>query len=303
MPSAYLVGGDLAAYGVPTATTQQVQQASTIIDAYLERPEGMVWTPDALGNPAYMAAMAPGLSFTASGAVSPGQNVSVAVTGPLAVPDLIGEVLILDRAQPNLVEAVVVIGVTPGHLTLQSVSQAHASGAMLEAGMVLLEERALPAKRSVTRLSKGPIARLISGVGRYAYGRRSDQVAGLYNDANLLAAVQTFGGPPQWIPFDVTQASVSVNTGEVWAPAGLLLAYYSDVRLRYVAGFSQAALPSVIKQACANIVNKIQTFGPEADAAFKVVQAGGTKLERFSDSILDTDTKNALEPFKPKLLF
>jgi hypothetical protein len=35
MPSAYLAGSDLATYGVPNATAQQILNASLLIDAYL----------------------------------------------------------------------------------------------------------------------------------------------------------------------------------------------------------------------------------------------------------------------------
>jgi hypothetical protein len=303
MPSAYLAGQDLLTYGVPAATTQQVQQASTIIDGHLKRPEGLIWTPDSVGNPAYMAALSPSLTFTASGSISPGQNVVVPVAGPMLASDIVGEALVLDRATSGAVETVVVTAASGGQLTLASVRNNHSSGVLLEAGLTILEERALPAKRSVTRLSRNPIVRLVSGMGRYAYGRRSDQVSGLYNDTNLLAALQTFGGPPAWMSFDVSQANVSVQTSEVWVPAGLMLAYYSDVRIRYLAGFSASGLPSVIKQACANVIGKIMQFGPEADASFKAVGAGGSKLERFGATIMDNDTKLLLEPFEAKLLF
>ena len=61
--SAYLSGTDLEAYGVPTATTAQVQRASALIDAYLKRPEGCVWVPDTVGNPCYMAGLDPTITL------------------------------------------------------------------------------------------------------------------------------------------------------------------------------------------------------------------------------------------------
>jgi hypothetical protein len=79
----------------------------------------------------------------------------------------------------------------------------------------------MPNKRSVARVAKWPIINVVSLLGRYAYGRRSDQVGGLYQEMNLLASVQTFGGPPQWIPINVTQSSWSDQNGDIWVPAGM----------------------------------------------------------------------------------
>lgn len=307
MPSAYLLDADLATYGVPSATPQQIAQASTIIDGYLERPEGLVWTPDASGLPAYMAAKSPTMSFTLPAHIAPGQNVVVPFPAAAAgISDLIGEVFVLEKANPSNCEAVVVAGTDNinGTITLARVMFSHGTGATMDAGLYIMEERPIASKRSQTRVSRYPIVRLVSGLGRYSYGRRSDQVAGLYNDTNLLAAIQTFGGPPQWISFDVSQASISVATGEIWVPAGLLLAYYSEVRLRYLAGFPAASVPDTVKQACANIINMIGSFNyADAPPAFKVVQAGGTRLERWNDSMLDADTKALLEPLRLKLNF
>ncbi len=42
--SQYLQGADLAAFGVPNATTAQIEQASALIDAYTNRPEGLTYT-------------------------------------------------------------------------------------------------------------------------------------------------------------------------------------------------------------------------------------------------------------------
>lgn len=302
MPSAYLTGGDLAGYGVPDATTQQIQQASSIIDAYLKRPEGLVWAPDFSGLPAYMAALDTQLSFTFAAPVGIGTNVVVPFAA--AFPDLLGEVLLLDRANAQRVEAVSVIAVntTANTITLDRVRALHDAGSTIETGRSIVEERIVAPKRSVTRVSRSLMVRLQSGLGRYAYGRRSDQVAGLYADVNLLATIQAFGGPPPWTPFDVTQASISPNTNEIWVPSGLMLAYFSDVRVRYLAGFPAAGIPSTVKQATANVITKIQGFG-DSDPAFKIMQAGGTKLERFTDSALDTDTKALLSSLTLSLTF
>ncbi|MDR6511467.1 hypothetical protein J2792_002339 [Novosphingobium capsulatum] len=306
MPSVYLQPSEYATYGLEsTVSTSDIVNACAVVDSYIQRPEGLVWMPDSRGLPCYMAALQPSFSATLPVALSAGQPATF--TFPLAgtgTSSLIGEVLIVDRGDNTKVEALVITGTNAqaGTITVAAPANAHAIAATLEMGLVVVEERPLAAKRSQTRVSRTPVMRLHSGVGRYAYGRRSDQVAGLYNDVNLLAAVQTFGGPPQWIPFDVRSADIRPTTGEVWVPAGLMLAYYTDVCLRYIAGYPQAGLPATLKQAVANIV--INAGADEyAPPSLKIVQAGGTKFERWSDNRLDSDTKNLLEPFRQKLMF
>lgn len=306
MPNIYLAPEEYATYGLDIDTTvADVTSASAVVNSYTGRVEGLVWAPDSRGLPCYMAGLTPTASYTLPVALTAGVAATFALPAAGAgVSNLLNEVLIVDRANTNLAEALVITGVDTMHgtVTIAAPVNSHASGATIDLGMVIVEERAIAPKRSQTRVTRWPVARLISGCGRYSYGRRSDQVAGLYNDVNLIAAVQTFGGPPQWIPFDIRQADISVATGEVWVPAGLLLAYYTDVRLRYVAGYPANGVPQAVKQATANIVRNAKSaeFAPPN---FKTFQAGGSKVERWSPTDLDDDTKNLLEPFRQKLLF
>lgn len=304
MPSVYLKPSDFAAYGLPPAgAVAAVQQASAVVDQALGRPEGLVWLPDATGMPAYMAALTATQTFALVSAIQPGSGVNVQVSPPILTPDLVGEVLILDRGTQAACEAVVVTAVVGRDtLILGTVRFAHAQAALAEQGLVLAEERSLPAKRNVTRVSRLPVANLLSAQGRYGYGRRSDQTAGLYTDLNLLAAVQAFGGPPLWLPIDITATSASPVTGEVWVPSGILLATYSDVRLRYVAGWSAGNLPGPIKQATANIASTVLATA-DIPGQLKSIRAGDHQIQRFAASNLDPDTKALLEPFKARVFF
>ena len=82
MPSSYLTSADYPNYGLPASTTAaQVTTASTLIDLYLKRPEGLVWLPDGSGAPGWMAALSPTQSFTATGPIAPGNNVPVTLSG------------------------------------------------------------------------------------------------------------------------------------------------------------------------------------------------------------------------------
>ena len=277
---AYLQPAEYATYGIPDATAAQVGSASLIINSYLKRPEGLIWSPDANGMPAWMTSLNPTISYTAPAAISPGANVQV-VTIPNAQFGFqtVGEVVILDRANPSLAEACVVLSTTGSTLTLQSVQFSHAADATVDFGMTIMDEKQLPYNRPITRTSRTPVARVISGFGRYGYGRRGQQAAGIEFIPTLLPIVQGFGGPPLWVPFDVSAIDINMNTGEMWVPAGLLLAYFSDVRLRYVAGWSYATLPTDIKQATASIVRgQIDT---PFSANMKIIKAGDAMMQRF----------------------
>lgn len=304
---------DASGYGLPSGTTAaQVAQASRLIDEYLRRPEGLVWKPDYAGRPAYMDAMTASATFAASGAISPGSNVVVPVSNLFKTTTMLGEVLILDRTGASC-EACVVIAADQSTVTLDKVERSHASGATLEMGLVIVEERQMPAKRSITRVSRPNFARLLALQGRYGYGRRSDQMAGTYNEVNLLATLSSFGGPPQWVPVDIAQVDVSSATGEMWVPAGMMLAYYTDVRVRYVAGFSASGLPDPIKIACAKIVQD-QSGTVGLPTTVGSLRAGDTEIRRFGSggagansgprragagvTDLSSDVKAMLDPFR-----
>lgn len=311
MPSAYLSGADLVTYGVASATPTQITSASSLVDAYLRRPDGLMYVNDFQGLPCYMAALSPNLSLSLPAPISPGTNVVITLPWPAAGNGIIsqtgtiGTVVILDRASGNQgqtsnCEACVISAVTGNSITLASVQNAHASGVLMEFGLTIQEQRVLPQTRSICRLGNWPLARILSGLGSYRYGRRNDQNAGLYDDRNLLSIMQTFGGPPAWQPWDVLAADFNPITGEVWIPTGIYMAYYSDVRIYYVAGFTQANIPPIIKQATAGIIiAKLNTSGLEG--GIKMAKAGDTALERFANTVLDEDMRNELNQYMARL--
>lgn len=305
MGSVYIQPDEYADFGLPASTTEaQVAAASGLVDAFLRRPEGLVWTPDAAGWPCYMAGLTPQLTLKLAAPIAPGANVVAQVTG-MVTPELVGQVLIVDRADGALVEAVVVTSVNTedqNSVTLQSVVRNHGVAGKMETGLVVLDERALPGNRAVTMVSRGPVARMLAVQGRYAYGRRSQQQAGIFAQPSLLASVQVFGGPPAWYPVNVANVSVSPVTGEVWIPAGALNANFSDVRLAYLPGFSADSLPVAIKAACAAVVLQVQEF-PEMAGNIKTLQAGGTKIEKFADNVLDAQTQASLAQFSARAYF
>lgn len=299
--SVYLTPEDYGTYGLDTAvaTETKVRAASQLIDAYLGRPQGLVWVPDALGNPCYMSSPAATQTLKSTGAILPGTSVVVPFTGPGLDGNSVGEVVILDTSSKTLVEACVIQALSPGVVTLQSVTNSHAPSCTMDLGLTIMEERELPAQRSIARVAQFPITRLLSGVGRYGYGRRGTQIAGNMQEFNLLAVVSNFGGPPLWIPWTVTNASVSFRTGEIWVPAGVLLDYFTDVRIWYIAGFSASGLPSNIKQACANII----LLGKETGLGANIRSRGmreSTTVSKWENNMIDKNTREILDPFKAR---
>jgi hypothetical protein len=298
--SVYIQGAvEQEEYGIADATPVQIMRASSLVDHYLRRTKGCVWAPDSLGRPTYMTGANPTITYSCTTLISPGTSVVVPITSILGADDsLIGDVLILDRQNFSRVEACIVQEVKAGQIILTSVLRPHdgtATPLLMERGLVIEEEKSLPSQRSITKLSEWPIANLLSAVGRYAYGRRSDQTFGTGYDANLLSSLSAFGGPPAWAPFSVPASSLNPSSGDFWVPSGSLLSYYSDVKARYVAGWPQGSLPSEIKIATATVVERIQDapMGPMV----RRFSTGKVSIERFADTVLDPDTKSMLRPY------
>lgn len=300
MPSQYIVGDiDKALYGVPNATDSQITLASSLIDGYLKRPEGLIWVPDANGNPCYMKALTPTLKLTATQAITPGQNVNVNVTGPVQAistgSSQCGLVAILDRENDDRREAVIVnaINTTDTTITLTNVQFEHDSGSLLEFNLVIFEECQMPSGRPLMNVSRTPVQMILAGQGRYGYPRRGNAFFEI-NEYNLLAAITKFGGPPVWEIFDQTLVGVDPNTGLLWAPAGILLAYYTEIRFSYIAGWTYDSLPPAIKMACANLINANDV---QMNGSVRAYRAGDTAIERFAATNFSDDTKSLLEPY------
>lgn len=300
MPSAYLVEDDKAAYGVPAATAQQITRASVLIDAYLNRPEGVIFVPTASGLPGYMLAKQPTTTLTAPGAIAAGSNVVVNVTG--AVTSItVGTPLVIDRATAASVDVSIVTAINGTQITLDTVEHSHDAGVKLEAGLVIAETNQLPNGRPLTILAKTPIARVLSGQGRYGFGRRGDRWGGQMNDFNLLAAVSNFGGPPAWEPFTLNASGIDPETGQIWVPSGVLLAYYTEVRINYVAGWTYAAMPDAIRLACAQLIGIIANYPEFQGGNVSMISAGDHKIQRFAATVMDADLRLSLDSFRARL--
>ncbi len=305
----YISPAEYATYGLAPATTAAVvKQASSLVDAYLQRPEGLLYQADASGAPCYMLGLSPALTFQATAAFGPGNTAVVPVSGPLSGLK-VGDCFVIDRADPTKVEAVQVsaIDIAGGTVTLGNlaangggaIKYAHASGCVLETGLLIEEKRNLPKGRSTVLLTSTPVGRIVGGTGRYGYGRRESSATMSMDQFNLLASLSTFGGPPAWELWPANAAAgIDARTGEVWVPAGIMLAYYSEVVVRYVAGYTYASLPAVIKEATALLVGAVLT---SADTGLtKNYQAGDTKITRFTETLMAPDMREQLRPFRAR---
>ncbi len=303
MPSYYLQPQDYAAYGVPNATTAQVAQASELIDAYLLRPEGLIYAPDGQGNPAYMVKPSPSITLTTTQVLNPGANVSVIVTGGTNAIALgstqSGFVCTIDRLNPSKTESCIVISVVGQTVTLANVLFEHDVGSALEFGLCVFESKQMPNGRPQCQLSRFPVNYILAGQGRYGYSRRGNSGAYALNEFNLLAQYTMFGGPPTWEIFNQTLVGVDPDTGNVWAPAGILLAYYTEIRFSYIAGFTYANLPSQIKMACANLINSFVSM--PINGAVKGLRAGDTAIQYFAATNLSQDTTALLYPYQARI--
>ncbi len=326
MPSTYLESSDYAAYGVPNATAAQVQFASALIDGYLSRREGLVYEVDGYGNPCCMAANQPTATLTAQAAFgpSPATPIQINVSGP-ANRVVNGEVLIVDRGLETEEALVVQVSPTPftnspnglgnaqwgnggnqtqaiNPLGVASCNFAHAAACTLEAGLTIKEEHPMPSDRPLCTLYRTPVTAVLSGQGRYGYGRRGNTQFYAIQQFNLLNMLQGFTGPPLWEQFQVNINNCDPERGTFWAPSGIFLAYYSRVRIWYVAGFTYASLPSIVKQACAQLVQGLQTYPEFSSGNVQSLQAGQNKMQRFTASMLDDDTKAMLNFYRARIV-
>src|SRR5882762_8719706 len=168
MPSVYLESSDYAAYGAPNATASQVTLASSIIDGYLQRPEGLIFVNDYTGTPCYMANKTPTITLTATQSILPGQNVNVTITGAIGAVQS-GYVAILDRNNPGATEACILNSVNGNVLQFINVQFPHDVGCTFDFQMTIYEERQMPTGRPLVTLSRWPLQIVLSGQGRYGY--------------------------------------------------------------------------------------------------------------------------------------
>ena len=78
----YLQTTDYGPYGIPDANLSQVKSACMTVNNYLSRREGLLWSPDANGVPAYMTNLTPSRTLELPNQIAPGSSVVVTLPEP-----------------------------------------------------------------------------------------------------------------------------------------------------------------------------------------------------------------------------
>lgn len=149
-----------------------------------------------------------------------------------------------------------------------------------------------------TSFRSGNLSPIISAKGRYGYRRRGE--APIYPDAtygiNPLQIAAMFGGPPEFTPINVSQIDFNSISGEIWIPAGLYLAQYSEVEVTYNSGFDPRNMPSTIKFVCSMLVKNILLRG--CATGIKGYSGGGKMSVNFTEELIDPTLDNWLRNYK-----
>jgi hypothetical protein len=144
----------------------------------------------------------------------------------------------------------------------------------------------------------GNLSAFVGISGRYSYGRKS--AASVFPDsqyaANILQVAAFFGGPPQFVALDVTLTDYYDLIGEVWVPAGLMMASYTEVIAIYNSGYDPLNLPKGIKHGCAAVV---KNFIARAGGITSVQSYSAGKVHtQMTPDLIDPTVKKWLAPFQ-----
>ncbi|TXD58867.1 hypothetical protein FUT88_13400 [Ralstonia sp. TCR112] len=78
-----------------------------------------------------------------------------------------------------------------------------------------------------------------------------------------------------------------------------MLAYYSEIKVRYVAGFQYTNLPDEIKLATAQLITAMSQNAQMG--ALKSYRAGDTQIEQFAATVISDDVKALLNPWRARM--
>jgi len=156
-----------------------------------------------------------------------------------------------------------------------------------------------------TILNPGPdtvtqvVSAILSGAGRYAYPRRDQYplTDGMYAAPNPLTLITLFGGPPPWVPIDMTMLDYGPLTGELWIPTGMWLERYTEVIITYNSGFDPTRLPKNIKLATASLTKNLMAMGA-GTTGIKSFRLGKSGISaQMADDMIDKNIQRLLQAF------
>lgn len=134
--------------------------------------------------------------------------------------------------------------------------------------------------------SNAPIIETIRAPKRAGYAIRLSRP----NVAQVLTVQQSWLGVPSW---QALTEFAYVDGEGLWVTG---IRFPAQIQIAYLAGWPYASLPSLIKQACANIVGTIAAY-PDLSGNVQSLKAGDSSITRFKDTVLDADTRLMLAPY------
>ena len=155
------------------------------------------------------------------------------------------------------------------------------------------ERNRLPDGLPVTRTRVTPLAVVAPATTPFVTVRARHSIPrGSGGEIPLAEMLAPFGGPPAWVDLTVSQVEYHAPTGEIWLPAGIFGAPYTEVEITYTAGFAQ--VPEAVKLACAQMIRNVESH---PSATVREARLDRLRLEYFGGSLLDEDVKRLLAPY------
>lgn len=302
--SSYISSDDYTDYGLSSATTaNQVATASNLINAYLGRPEGLIWTADANGQPCYMQDAVAAMTYTASAAIAAGDD--VVVTLPYSAPQaLIGQPVVIDKDSDTLREVVSVTQASGKTITLDSVAFDHASGVDLSTGLIIRERKSFGYARAMAFLKRRPIVRVVSvSVRTDPRDRRGARLTDANRRYRTPYAIDGYGAISEVLGVEEPNyLNFISDSGYRYDPETGEMALYAssrsiETRVSYIAGWTEDTLPEVIPQATALMVSSLQSAADLPGNATSYT-AGGTQVVRTVTRSLTSDIIYELNAYR-----
>lgn len=151
----------------------------------------------------------------------------------------------------------------------------------------------------VTNVPGSTLSPFIGASGRYGGTIRPSNVR-ISPDPNYgigpLMIAAFFGGPPTWTTIDVSMIDFDPQTGEIWVPAGIWAAQYTEIVVVYNSGFDPLNMPRTIKQATAMLVRNFLSRGG-GTTGLRSINTAGTANISFSPDLIDDHIASILAPF------
>lgn len=151
----------------------------------------------------------------------------------------------------------------------------------------------------VTNVPGSTLSPFLGASGRYGGTVRPSGVR-IWPDANygvnplMLAAF--FGGPPTWTTIDASMIDFDTKTGEIWVPAGIWAAQYTEIVVVYNSGFHPLYMPNAIKQATVMLIKNFLSRGGGTTGLRGINTPGALNIS-FTPDLIDEHIQNVLAPF------